>query len=84
MPTTPFWMISLAFILGDDHLVAATGAGAEHRQALCTAVFFGMIGVTFFGLVFTPTFYVACRTLRARLPWRRRRPDAPPVLQPAE
>jgi Cu/Ag efflux pump CusA len=64
-------------------LATATGAGAEHRQALGTAVFFGMIGVTFFGLVFTPTFYVACRLVRDRLPWRRR-PEPVPVLQPAE
>ncbi|MEM7213820.1 MAG: efflux RND transporter permease subunit, partial [Pseudomonadota bacterium] len=39
----------------------ATGAGAEMRQSLGTAVFFGMLGVTFFGLVFTPVFYVVCR-----------------------
>ncbi|PSJ38753.1 efflux RND transporter permease subunit [Allosphingosinicella deserti] len=84
MRLRPILMTSFAFILGVVPLVTATGAGAEHRQALGTAVFFGMIGVTFFGLVFTPTFYVACRTLRARLPWRRRRPDAAPVLQPAE
>jgi HAE1 family hydrophobic/amphiphilic exporter-1 len=42
-------------------LVIATGAGAELRQALGTAVFFGMLGVTLFGLVFTPVFYVLVR-----------------------
>ena len=52
---------AFAFILGVLPLVAATGAGAEMRQALGTAVFFGMLGVTFFGLVFTPVFYVTSR-----------------------
>lgn len=41
----------------------ASGAGAELRQALGTAVFFGMLGVTAFGLIFTPTFYVVARSL---------------------
>jgi hypothetical protein len=44
----------------------AAGAGAEARQALGTAVFTGMIGVTFFGLLFTPVFYVVCRRLVLR------------------
>ena len=44
-------------------LVIATGAGAEMRQALGTAVFFGMLGVTLFGLFFTPVFYVVTRRL---------------------
>ena len=57
----PIVMTSLAFILGTAPLVWATGAGAELRQALGTAVFSGMIGVTLFGLVFTPAFYVLCR-----------------------
>ncbi|WP_129794512.1 efflux RND transporter permease subunit [Sphingosinicella sp. CPCC 101087] len=78
----PILMTSFAFILGVMPLLFTTGAGAELRQALGTAVFFGMIGVTFFGLVFTPTFYVACRTLRDRL--ARRRGDADPALMPAE
>jgi HAE1 family hydrophobic/amphiphilic exporter-1 len=59
-------MTSFAFILGVTPLVAATGAGAEMRQSLGTAVFSGMIGVTFFGLIFTPVFYVVIRTLVAR------------------
>jgi multidrug efflux pump subunit AcrB len=57
----PILMTSFAFILGVSPLVWAIGAGAELRQALGTAVFFGMIGVTAFGLVFTPVFYVIAR-----------------------
>ena len=56
-------MTSMAFILGVVPLVWATGAGAELRRALGTPVFAGMIGVTFFGLIFTPVFYVICRRL---------------------
>ena len=56
-------MTSLAFIFGVVPLVWATGAGAELRQALGTAVFAGMIGVTTFGLIFTPGFYVISRWL---------------------
>jgi len=59
----PILMTSFAFILGVLPLVVATGAGAEMRQALGTAVFFGMLGVTFFGLIFTPVFYVTSRWL---------------------
>ena len=59
----PILMTSLAFIFGVVPLVWATGAGAELRQALGTAVFAGMIGVTLFGLIFTPVFYVLCRRL---------------------
>jgi len=59
----PILMTSLAFILGVLPLVWAIGAGAELRQALGTAVFSGMIGVTVFGLIFTPVFYVVCRWL---------------------
>ena len=54
----PILMTSFAFILGVLPLVIAKGPGAEIRQALGTAVFFGMIGVTFFGLLFTPVFFV--------------------------
>ena len=56
-------MTSLAFIFGVVPLVIATGAGAEMRQSLGATVFFGMAGVTAFGLIFTPVFYVACRSL---------------------
>jgi hydrophobe/amphiphile efflux-1 (HAE1) family protein len=59
----PILMTSLAFIFGVVPLVWATGAGAELRQALGTAVFAGMIGVTTFGLIFTPGFYVISRWL---------------------
>jgi len=62
----PILMTSFAFILGVVPLVLATGAGAEMRQALGTAVFSGMLGVTFFGLLFTPVFYVVCRWLGLR------------------
>lgn len=54
----PILMTSFAFILGVYPLVIASGAGAEMRRALGVAVFSGMIGVTFFGLIFTPVFYV--------------------------
>ena len=59
----PILMTSFAFILGVAPLVVASGAGAEARQALGTAVFAGMIGVTLFGLLLTPAFYVVCRRL---------------------
>ncbi len=59
----PIIMTSLAFILGVLPLAIAEGAGAEMRQSLGTAVFSGMIGVTIFGLLLTPTFYVLCRGL---------------------
>ena len=57
----PILMTSFAFIFGVVPLVWAVGAGAELRQTLGTAVFSGMIGVTVFGLIFTPVFYVICR-----------------------
>jgi hydrophobe/amphiphile efflux-1 (HAE1) family protein len=62
----PILMTSFAFILGVVPLVVATGAGAEMRQALGTAVFFGMLGVTLFGLLFTPVFYVLVRWIGTR------------------
>jgi HAE1 family hydrophobic/amphiphilic exporter-1 len=57
----PILMTAFAFILGVVPLVTAVGPGAEMRQALGTAVFSGMIGVTLFGLVLTPVFYVVVR-----------------------
>ncbi|WP_293882873.1 efflux RND transporter permease subunit [Sphingomonas sp.] len=78
----PILMTSFAFILGTLPLVIATGAGSELRQALGTAVFFGMIGVTAFGLLFTPTFYVVCRALGLR--FARKPKVQPAILQPAE
>ena len=77
----PILMTSLAFIFGVMPLVWAIGAGAELRQTLGTAVFFGMIGVTFFGLIFTPVFYVVCRWIGLRA----RHPSVPePLSHPAE
>ena len=57
----PILMTSFAFIFGVVPLMLATGPGQEMRQALGTAVFFGMLGVTLFGLLFTPVFYVLVR-----------------------
>jgi multidrug efflux pump subunit AcrB len=62
----PILMTSLAFTLGVIPLYLAVGAGAEMRIALGTAVFWGMIGVTLFGLIFTPVFYVVIRRLTGR------------------
>jgi multidrug efflux pump subunit AcrB len=59
----PILMTSLSFILGVAPLAVATGAGAEMRQSLGTAVLFGMLGVTCFGLLFTPAFYTFIRKL---------------------
>ena len=59
----PIVMTSIAFILGVLPLVIGSGPGAEMRRALGVAVFFGMIGVTTFGLLFTPSFYVISRNL---------------------
>ena len=56
-------MTSLAFIMGVFPLAAATGAGSEMRRAMGVAVFSGMLGVTVFGLVFTPIFYWTIRRL---------------------
>jgi multidrug efflux pump len=53
----PILMTSIAFIMGVVPMVFSTGAGAEMRQAMGVAVFSGMIGVTFFGLILTPLFY---------------------------
>jgi hydrophobe/amphiphile efflux-1 (HAE1) family protein len=77
----PILMTSLAFIFGVSPLVWAVGAGAELRQTLGTAVFSGMIGVTFFGVIFTPAFYVVTRWLAERMQRRRKTVPAP---QPAE
>jgi multidrug efflux pump subunit AcrB len=74
----PILMTSFAFILGVAPLVFAIGAGAELRQSLGTAVFSGMIGVTIFGLIFTPVFYVVARWLAVRNKRAQKHP------QPAE
>ena len=78
----PILMTSLAFIFGVSPLVWAVGAGAELRQTLGTAVFSGMIGVTLFGLIFTPAFYVVSRFIAQKLGRRQPTLQAPPA--PAE
>ena len=62
----PILMTSFAFILGVVPLLVASGAGAEMRQTLGTTVFFGMLGVTGFGLIFTPIFFVAVHRIFGR------------------
>jgi len=84
----PILMTSFAFIFGVVPLAIAVGPGAEMRQALGTAVVFGMIGVTIFGLLFTPLFYVLTRALGERFARRReqRQSAASSILmaEPAE
>ena len=63
----PILMTSFAFIMGVVPLVLSSGAGAEMRHAMGVAVFFGMLGVTFFGLFLTPVFYVLLRALEKRV-----------------
>ena len=83
----PILMTSFAFILGVVPLVTAQGAGAEMRQALGTAVFFGMLGVTFFGIFLTPVFYVVIRWLSDRrgpaVVGKEAAPVPPPAPAPA-
>ena len=75
----PIMMTSLAFILGVVPLVVSEGAGAEMRQALGTAVFFGMLGVTIFGIFLTPVFYFVIQWLNDKLAARTKvRPSLPP------
>jgi multidrug efflux pump subunit AcrB len=64
----PILMTSFAFILGVSPLVIARGAGAEMDQALGTAVFAGMIGVTFFGIFLTPLFFSVIMKFFGRMP----------------
>jgi multidrug efflux pump len=71
----PILMTSFAFIMGVFPLVVATGAGAESRKLLGTAVFSGMLGVTFFGLLLTPVFYVAVQSFAKRI-----KPSAPKAV----
>ena len=75
----PILMTSFAFILGVVPLAVAVGAGAEMRQSLGTAVFSGMLGVTLFGLVFTPVFYVLVRRMALLRRSRRRGKEASAV-----
>ncbi len=62
----PILMTSFTFIFGVLPLVSAEGAGAEMRQAMGTTVFFGMLGVTFFGVFYTPVFFAVIRKLTGR------------------
>ena len=81
----PILMTSFAFILGVVPLALASGAGYELRRALGTAVFSGMLGVTFFGLFLTPVFYVIIRRLaprRKRAVVRKARAPLEPVPLP--
>jgi multidrug efflux pump subunit AcrB len=79
----PILMTSFAFILGVLPLATAQGAGAEMRQSLGTAVFAGMLGVTFFGLLFTPTFFVLVRRLALARPFapKQKPPGAPSPVE---
>ncbi|MFC4277224.1 efflux RND transporter permease subunit [Achromobacter aloeverae] len=62
----PILMTSIAFIMGVVPLVFSSGAGSEMRHAMGVAVFFGMLGVTLFGLFLTPVFYVVLRSINPR------------------
>jgi len=73
----PILMTSMAFIMGVVPLVLSSGAGAEMRHAMGVAVFAGMLGVTFFGLVLTPVFFVVLQTLAQRR--ARPAPDGDPA-----
>ena len=75
----PILMTSIAFIAGVFPLVISTGAGAEMRRAMGTAVFSGMIGVTLFGLFLTPVFYVVLMKLGVRKPKTAPAPGRPPL-----
>lgn len=77
----PILMTSIAFIMGVVPLVLSTGAGAEMRHAMGVAVFFGMLGVTLFGLLFTPVFYVALRLLATRRTPAVQAAPEPPIAE---
>jgi multidrug efflux pump len=80
----PILMTSMAFVMGVLPLVLATGAGAEMRHAMGIAVFFGMIGVTAFGIFLTPVFYVLLRRMTGNRPLKQHGevPDAAHVVAP--
>ncbi|WP_326541885.1 efflux RND transporter permease subunit [Pseudorhodoferax sp.] len=79
----PILMTSLAFVMGVVPLVLSTGSGAEMRQAMGISVFFGMLGVTLFGLFLTPLFYVVARRLGGGRPLHSAAPHAAPHAAPA-
>src|SRR5437763_3056739 len=78
----PILMTSFAFIMGVLPLVFASGAGAEMRHVMGVAVFSGMLGVTLFGLVFTPLFYVIVRGLVERRSTKRAAVGLPDDIRP--
>ncbi|WP_233236319.1 efflux RND transporter permease subunit [Bordetella sp. LUAb4] len=73
----PILMTSIAFIMGVVPLVFSSGAGSEMRHAMGIAVFFGMLGVTLFGLFLTPVFYVVLRSINPRPLHSATKHDAP-------
>jgi multidrug efflux pump len=77
----PIVMTSFAFVLGVVPLMIAEGAGAEMRRTLGTAVFFGMLGVTLFGIFLTPLFFYVIRRVTERL--QDYMAEHPPIAQPA-
>jgi multidrug efflux pump len=78
----PILMTSIAFIMGVVPLVTSHGAGAEMRHAMGVAVFSGMLGVTIFGLIYTPLFYVVIRALVERREARKHaQANARPALE---
>jgi multidrug efflux pump len=87
MRLRPILMTSVAFIMGVVPLVTSKGAGAEMRHAMGVAVFSGMLGVTFFGLLLTPVFYVVLGRVRAKRRENHHEPALPPSApagEPAE
>ncbi|MDR5758979.1 multidrug efflux RND transporter permease subunit [Caballeronia sp. LZ035] len=76
----PILMTSVAFIMGAIPLVLSSGAGAEMRHAMGISVFFGMLGVTLFGLFLTPLFYVVMRTVCKGRPMHSAAHHEPPAL----
>ena len=74
-------MTSFAFIFGVIPLILASGAGAEMRQALGTVVFYGMLGVTFFGVFLTPVFFTVIRKITGKS-FYSHKPTGRPVLEP--
>jgi multidrug efflux pump len=77
----PILMTSFAFIMGVIPLVLSEGAGAEMRHAMGVAVFSGMLGVTFFGLILTPVFYVLARTVEKAVTGRKSMQRSVPVVE---
>ena len=80
----PILMTSFAFIMGVFPLVISEGAGSEMRQAIGVAVFSGMLGVTFFGLIFTPVFYVLLREFELKILGKKKEDLKHPLPDAAE